>query len=80
MGTTCKEAVTMPLKYKMNVLTALKENGYNSNRIRIEGMFSQSTLQKFREGKGVSWDNLERLCKLLDCQPADIIEYVKDEE
>ncbi|MBQ9732892.1 MAG: helix-turn-helix domain-containing protein [Clostridia bacterium] len=70
----------MPLKYKINVLAALKEKGYNTNRIRIEGLLSQSTLQKLREGKGISWDNLERICKLLECQPSELIEYVEEEE
>ncbi len=68
----------MPLRYKIDVLTALKEKGYNTNRIRTEGILSQSTLQKFRKGNGVSWENLETLCELLECQPADLIEYVKD--
>ena len=48
----------MPLRYKINILNALKEKGYNTNRIRTEGLFSQSTLQKLREGKGLSWEYL----------------------
>lgn len=68
----------MPLRYKIDVLAALKEKGYNTSRIRTEGLLSQSTLQKFRNNQGVSWENLEMLCKLLECQPADIIEYVED--
>ena len=68
----------MPLKYKIDVLSALKEKGYNTNKIRTEGLLSQSTLQKFRNQQGVSWENLETLCRLLDCQPADIIEYERE--
>ena len=71
-----KEAITMPLQYKVDVLAALKEKGYNTNKIRTEGLLSQSTLQKFRNKQGVSWENLETLCDLLECQPADLIEYV----
>ena len=71
-----KEALFMPLQYKINVLAALKEKGYNTNRIRTEGLLSQSTLQKLREGRGVAWENLEKICELLECQPADIIEFV----
>ena len=70
----------MPLQYKIDVLAALKEKGYNTNRIRTEKLLSQSTLQKFRSNQGVSWENLETLCELLDCQPADLIEFVKDSE
>ncbi len=68
----------MPLCYKIDILTALKEKGYNTNKIRTEGLLSQSTLQKFRNKQGVSWENLETLCELLDCQPSDIIEFVKE--
>ena len=75
-----KEANVMPLQYKVDVLAALKEKGYNTNRIRTEGLLSQSTLQKFRNKQGVSWENLETLCALLECQPADLIEFVKDAE
>ena len=73
-----KEAIVLPLKYKVDILAALKEKGYNTNKIRTEGLLSQSTLQKFRNKQGVSWENLETLCRLLDCQPADIIEYERE--
>lgn len=68
----------MPLQYKVNVLTELKNRGYNTNRIRTEALLSQSTLQKLREGKGVSWDNIETLCRLIECQPGELIEYLPD--
>lgn len=68
----------MPLRYKIDVLSALKEKGYNTTRIRSENLLSQSTLQKFRNGQGVSWENIETLCSLLDCQPGDIMEYVPE--
>ena len=69
----------MPLVYKIDVLNALKEKGYNTNKIRTEGLLSQSTLQKFRNKQGVSWENLETLCRLLKCQPADLIEFIADD-
>ena len=68
----------MPLKFKVNVLAALKEKGYTTYRIRRERLLSESTVQKLRAGIGVSWDNLEIICKLLQCQPADLIEYEED--
>lgn len=69
----------MALKYKFDILTELKKNGYNTNRIRTEKLLSESTLQKFRQNEIVSADNIAKLCKLLDCQPGDILEYVPDE-
>ena len=68
----------MPLQFKVDILETLKEKGYSSYTLRKENILSQSTIQKLREGKGLAWDNIERLCMLLDCQPGDLIEYVKD--
>lgn len=68
----------MPLKYKIDVLSVLKERGYNTNNLRINHLLGESTIQKLRKGEGISWSNIERLCALLDCQPGDIMEYVKE--
>lgn len=69
----------MSLQFKIDVLAALKEKGITTYKIRQEKILSESTVQKLRAGKGVSWENLETLCRLLDCQPADLIEFQKDE-
>ena len=69
----------MPLQYKIDVVAALKDKGYTSYKIRQEKLLSESTIQKLRSGKGVSWENLETLCKLLECQPGDLIEYIEKE-
>lgn len=67
----------MPISYKFDVIKALKEAGYNTNRIRKEKIIGESTLQKLREGKPIDFKTLETICKLLECQPGDIIEYVE---
>ena len=68
----------MPLLYKLDVLSALKEVGYTTYQIRKNKLLSESTVQKLREGKPISWENIETLCKLLNCQPNVIIEYIPD--
>ena len=65
----------MGLQYKIDVLNALKQSGYNTTRLRRDHLLSESTIQKLREGQGVAWSNLETICGLLDCQPGDILEY-----
>ncbi|MBR4405047.1 MAG: helix-turn-helix transcriptional regulator [Bacteroidaceae bacterium] len=62
----------------MDIVSAMKEKGFNTYKIRTEKLLSESTVQKLRNGIGVSWDNLETLCRLLECQPSDLIEYVPD--
>ncbi len=68
----------MPIVYKINVLQALKDAGYNTNKIRKEKIMGEAMLQKLRQGQMVSWATFETICGLLDCQPADLIEYVKE--
>ena len=46
----------MGMVYKINVLQALKDKGYSTYRIKNDKLLSQSTLQKLREGKPVSWE------------------------
>ncbi len=70
----------MPFKYKIDVIAALKRAGYSTYRIRKEKIFSEGTLQNFREGVIASQSTLEKLCELLDCQPGDILVYNKEHE
>ncbi len=70
----------MPIKYKMNVLNELKAAGYNTNRLRKEKLLSEGTIQNIRDGRIINAANLAKICKLLNCQPGDIMEYVEEEE
>ena len=69
----------MALIWKRDILQDLKACGYNTNRIRKEKLLSESTLQKLREGEGLSWSNIETICRLTGYQPGDLMEFVKDE-
>ena len=65
----------MPIKFKVDVLAALKAKGITTYKIRQEKLLSESTVQKLRVGAGISWESLEIICRLLECQPGDLIEY-----
>lgn len=69
----------MPVIYKIDVLAALKAAGYSTYKIRKEKILGESVLQQLRNGELVSWSNISRLCALLECQPGDIVEYVKEQ-
>lgn len=68
----------MPIRYKFDVLAALKEKGYSTYKLRKERLLAENTLQQIRSGDLVSWANIERLCRLLQCQPGDLLEYVEE--
>lgn len=69
----------MAIRYKIDIMAALKEKGYPSTRIRDEKLIGQSYLQQIRHGELVSWKTIDTICKLLECQPGDIIEYIPDD-
>ena len=69
----------MGLQYNGDILAKLKEAGYNSNRLRQEKIIGQSFLQQIRHGEIVSWKKIELLCKLMKCQPGDILIYKDDD-
>ena len=71
-------SIGVGIQYKMDILAALKEVGYNTNRIRKEKLLSEGVLQALREQRYISMQNLSKLCELLQCQPGDLIEYVED--
>lgn len=68
----------MPVGYKIDILAALKAAGYSSTRIRNEKLMGQATLQQLRHGELVSRMNIATICKLLQCQPGDILEYTEE--
>lgn len=69
------------ISYKINVTEALKEAGFNGSTAKQTGIFSQSTMRKFKEGDtGITLDNLNRLCCILEMQPRDIIKFTETDE
>ena len=67
------------LRYKIDVLKALKEKGANTNTRRKKKMLAESTIQKLRKNEPISWANIAQICALLSCQPGDFLEYVDEE-
>lgn len=68
----------MAIRYKIDVMVALKEKGYSSTRIRDEKLIGQSYLQQLRHGELVSWKTIDTICKLLECNVGDIVEFVEE--
>jgi DNA-binding Xre family transcriptional regulator len=56
----------------------LVERGLKKTDLIEKAGISRMTLAKFAKSEPVSLDIIERLCKVLDCQPGDIFEVVKD--
>lgn len=68
----------MPVRYKIDVLAALKERGITAYKLRKDKIIGERTIQQLRDNQLVSWETIAKLCHLLSCQPGDIMEYVED--
>lgn len=70
--------VIMSIKYD-KLFALMKKKGLTTYKIRKENIISQGALTSLRAGKSVTIDTIEKLCKALDCQPGDILEYSPDD-
>lgn len=70
----------MPITYD-KLFDLLKEKGYTTYKIRQTKLIGQGTLTALKNGTGgLDAKTLGRLCKVLECQPGDLMEYVPDSE
>lgn len=67
----------MPIKYT-KLLKLMEERGITSYTIRKENIIGQATFKKIKEGGDIDTRTIDKLCKLLNCQPGDILEYVEE--
>lgn len=69
----------MPIKYD-KLMALLKEKGYTTYRIRQDKLIGQGTLTALKNGTGgLDSKTIAKLCKVLDCQPGDLMEYTPDD-
>ena len=67
------------IKTRPGILERLKTAGYSAYRLRKEKILGEATIQAIRAEKTISNETLDLLCRLLDCQPGDLLEYVPEE-
>lgn len=63
-----------------DILLKLKEAGYDTLRLRKERLLSESVIQAIRENKTIKTSSINTICRLLNCQPGDILEYIDDDK
>ena len=69
----------MSISYE-KLFALLSGKGFTTYRIRKENLIGQATLTAIRSGKGgLDARSIEKLCRTLNCQPGDIMEYISDE-
>jgi len=68
----------MAIRYN-KLFDILKDRGHSSTYWLRQNGFHSATVTKLKKNERVNTDTINNLCKLLNCQPADIMEYVEEE-
>ena len=69
--------VRLPIVYD-KLVKLLNEKGVNSYTIKRDKIIGQASYKKIKEGGDIDTRTISKLCKYLNCQPGDILEYVPD--
>ena len=69
----------MPISYK-KLLKLFKDKNITSYTIKKEKIIGQATWKKIHENGHIDTRTIESLCKYLNSQPGDILEYIEDDE
>ncbi len=67
----------MPVSYA-KLFNLMAQKGIKKIDLRNTYKFNPKTVDSLVKNRSVTVDTILRLCEILDCQPGDIMEYVKD--
>lgn len=70
----------MPIIVNLDVMMAKRKISLNELSERVGLTLSNLSILKTGKAKAIRFSTLESICKALDCQPADILEYVNEEK
>ncbi len=70
----------MAIMVNLDVVMAKKKIGAGQLAELIDITPANLSVLKNNKAKAIRFSTLEALCRELDCQPGDILEYVEDED
>ena len=70
----------MSIIVNLDVVMAKRKISLNELSERVGLTLSNLSILKTGKAKAIRFTTLEAICKALDCQPGDILEYVDDDE
>lgn len=68
----------MPIVVNLDVMMAKRKISLNELSERVDLTLSNLSILKTGKAKAIRFSTLDAICKALDCQPGDILEYVSD--
>ncbi len=70
----------MPIIVNLDVMMAKRKMSLNELASKVDLTLANLSILKNNKAKAVRFSTLEAICKALDCQPGDILEFVEGEE
>ena len=70
----------MPIIVNLDVMMAKRKMSLNELSEKVNLTLANLSILKTGKAKAVRFSTLEAICKALDCQPGDILEYRNDEK
>jgi putative transcriptional regulator len=65
----------MPIVVNLDVMMARRKMSLNQLAERVDITLANLSILKTGKAKAVRFSTLEAICKALDCQPGDLLEY-----
>lgn len=69
----------MAIMVNLDVMMAKRKMSLNELAERVDVTVANLSVLKNNRARAVRFSTLEAICKALDCQPGDILEYVPEE-
>jgi len=70
----------MPINVTLDVMLARRKMTLNELSERVGVTPANLSILKTGKAKGVRFSTLEKLCETLNCQPAELLEYLPESE
>lgn len=70
----------MAIVVNLDVMMAKRKKGLTELASEVDITLANLSILKNNKAKAVRFSTLEAICKALNCQPGDILEYIPDEE
>jgi putative transcriptional regulator len=67
----------MPIIVNLDVMMARRKMSLNELSEKVNLTLANLSILKTGKAKAVRFSTLEAICKALDCQPGDILEFVE---
>lgn len=68
----------MPIIVNLDVMMAKRKMSLNELSEKVDLTLSNLSILKTGKAKAIRFSTLDALCKALDCQPGELLEYTKD--